>query len=64
MSRKTGFYSGFTIGDERGDYGQITKFHGYMTQFKFSDKYNDNNLPLNDNKFIYINKNNEVWAMV
>ena len=35
-----------------------------MTQFKFSDKYNDEDLPLNDGKFIYINKNNEVWAMV
>ena len=64
MSSKTGFYSWFTIGDERGDYGQITRFHGYMTQFKFSDVYNDKDLPLNDGKFIYINKNNEVWAMV
>lgn len=54
-----------TIGDENGDYaGYNVKFYGYMTQFKFSDKYNDNNLPLNDGKFIYINKNNEVWAMV
>ena len=64
MSRKTGFYSWFTIGDERGDYGQNTRFCGYMTQFKFSDKYNDKDLPLNDSKFIYINQNNEVWAMV
>ena len=64
MSRKTGFYSWFTIGDERGDYGQNTRFCGYMTQFKFSDKYNDNDLPLNDSKLIYINQNNEVWAMV
>ena len=64
MSHKTGFYSWFTIGDERGDYGQNTRFYGYMTQFKFSDIYNDNDLPLNDGKFIYINKNNEAWAMV
>ena len=35
-----------------------------MTQFKFSDKYNDKDLSLTDGKFIYINKNNEVWAMV
>ena len=54
----------FTIGDESGNYNYNTKFYGYMTQFKFSDKYNDNDLPLNDSKFIYINKNNEVWAMV
>ena len=54
----------FTIGDESGSYGWDTKFYGYMTQFKFSDKYNDNDLPLNGSKFIYINKNNEVWAMV
>lgn len=54
-----------TIGDENGDYaGYDVNFYGYMTQFKFSDKYNDKDLPLNDNKFIYINKNNEVWAMV
>ena len=57
-------YDNITIGDENGNYGWDTKFHGYMTQFKFSDKYNDNDLPLNDGKFIYINKNNEVWAMV
>lgn len=54
----------FTIGDESGSYGWDTKFYGYMTQFKFSDVYNDKDLPLNDGKFIYINKNNEVWAMV
>ena len=54
----------FTIGDESGSFNYSTKFYGYMTQFKFSDKYNDNDLPLNDGKFIYINKNNEVWAMV
>ena len=54
----------FTIGDESGSYGYDTKFYGYMTQFNFSDKYNDNDLPLNNSKFIYINKNNEVWAMV
>ena len=54
----------FTIGDESGSFGYNTKFYGYMTQFKFSDKYNDEDLPLNNNKFIYINKNNEVWAMV
>ena len=54
----------FTIGDESGSFGYSTKFYGYMTQFKFSDKYNDNDLPLNNNKFIYINKNNEAWAMV
>lgn len=57
-------FSNFTIGDENGNFGYDTQFYGYMTQFKFSDKYNDNDLPLNDNKFIYINKNNEVWAMV
>lgn len=54
----------FTIGDESGSFGYDTKFYGYMAQFKFSDKYNDKDLPLNDDKFIYINKNNEVWAMV
>lgn len=54
----------FTIGDESGSYNYSTKFYGYMTQFKFSDIYNDNDLPLNDGKFIYINKNNEAWAMV
>ena len=54
----------FTIGDESGSYGYDTKFYGYMTQFKFSDKYNDEDLSLNVSKFIYINQNNEVWAMV
>lgn len=55
----------FTIGDENGDYaGYNVKFYGYMTQFKFSDIYNDKNLSLTGSKFIYINKNNEVWAMV
>ena len=54
----------FTIGDESGSYGYGTKFYGYMTQFKFSDKYNDKDLPLNDSKFVYINQNNEAWAMV
>ena len=54
----------FAIGYEAGNYGVDVGFYGYMTQFKFSDKYNDNDLPLNDSKFIYINKNNEVWAMV
>ena len=54
-----------TIGDENGDYaGYNVRFYGYMTQFKFSDKYNDNDLPLHNSKFIYINKNNEIWAMV
>lgn len=54
-----------TIGDENGDYaGYNVKFYGYMTQFKFSDIYNDEDLSLNGSKFIYINKNNEVWAMV
>lgn len=57
-------HNNITIGDENGNYGWDTKFHGYMTQFKFSDKYNDVDLSLNGNKFIYINKNNEVWAMV
>lgn len=57
-------HNNITIGDENGNYGWDTKFHGYMTQFKFSDKYNDNDLLLNDSKFIYINKNNEAWAMV
>lgn len=54
----------FAIGYEAGNYGADVGFYGYMTQFKFSDKYNDNDLPLNDSKFIYINKNNEAWAMV
>ena len=57
-------YNNITIGDENGNFELDTKFHGYMTQFKFSDKYNDKDLFLNDSKFIYINKNNEVWAMV
>ena len=59
-----------TIGDENGDNaGYNVKFYGYMKQFKFSDIYNDEDLSLKDlslngSKFIYINKNNEVWAMV
>lgn len=57
-------HNNITIGDENGNYGWDTKFHGYMTQFKFSDKYNDEDLSLNGSKFIYINKNNEAWAMV
>lgn len=54
----------FAIGYEIGNYGVDVGFYGYMTQFKLSDKYNDVDLSLNGNKFIYINKNNEVWAMV
>ena len=54
----------FTIGDESGSFGYSTKFYGYMTQFKFSDKYNGKDLSLSGSKFIYINKNNEVWAMI
>ena len=57
---------GFTIGDENGDSNYKINFQGYMTQFKLSDIYNDEDLPLEDeeSKFIYINQNNEVWAMV
>lgn len=57
-------FSTFTLGDVNNDSGRDTKFYGYMTQFKFSDKYNDEDLSLIGSKFIYINKNNEVWAMV
>lgn len=57
-------FSTFTLGDVNNDSGMDTQFYGYMTQFKFSDKYNDNDLSLTGSKFIYINKNNEVWAMV
>lgn len=53
-----------TIGDEAGTYKWGTGFYGYMTQFKFSDKYNDVGLPKDNSKFIYMNKNNEAWAMV
>ena len=53
-----------SIGHEASNSGYNIGFYGYLTQFKLSDVYNDNDLPLNDNKFIYINKNNEVWAMV
>lgn len=52
-----------TIGNEAGNYGADVGFYGYMTQFKLSDIYNDRDLPLSS-KFIYINKNNEAWAMV
>ena len=57
---------GFTIGDENGDSNYTVSFQGYMTQFKLSDVYNDEDLLLEDegSKFIYINKNNEAWAMV
>lgn len=58
---------GFTIGDENGDSNYTVSFQGYMTQFKLSDVYNDEDLLLEEDeesKFIYINKNNEVWAMV
>lgn len=54
----------FAIGYETGNYGVDVGFYGYMTQFKLSDKYNDEDLSLIGSKFIYINKNNEVWAMV
>ncbi len=54
----------FSIGNEAGNYGLNVGFYGYMTQFEFSDEYNKRDLLLNDSKFIYINKNNEVWAMV
>ena len=54
----------FAIGYEAGHYGVDVGFYGYITQFKFSDKYNDEDLSLISSKFIYINKNNEVWAMV
>lgn len=54
----------FAIGYEAGNYGVDVGFYGYMTQFKLSDKYNDEDLSLNGSKFIYINKNNEAWAMV
>ena len=56
---------GFTIGDENGDGNYNINFQGYMTQFKLSDVYNDEDLLLEneESKFIYINQNNEVWAM-
>ena len=54
----------FAIGYEAGHYGVDVGFYGYITQFKFSDKYNDEDLSLIGSKFIYINKNNEAWAMV
>ena len=56
---------GFTIGDENGDGNYKINFQGYMTQFKLSDVYNDEDLLLEDeeSKFIYINRNNEVWGM-
>ena len=56
---------GFTIGDENGDSNYKINFQGYMTQFKLSDVYNDEDLLLEDeeSKFIYINQNNEVWGM-
>ena len=57
-------YPPFTIGNEAGNYGLDVGFYGYMTQFEFSDKYNDVSLLKDNNKFIYINKNNEAWAMV
>ena len=60
----TYLYKPFAIGYETGNYGADVGFYGYMTQFKLSDKYNDKDLSLIGSKFIYINKNNEVWAMV
>ena len=56
---------GFTIGDDNGDGNNKINFQGYMTQFKLSDVYNDEDLLLEDeeSKFIYINQNNEVWGM-
>lgn len=60
----TYLYKPFAIGYETGNYGVDVGFYGYMTQFKLSDKYNDVDLSLNGSKFIYINKNNEAWAMV
>ena len=56
---------GFTIGDENGDGNYNVNFQGYMTQFKLSDVYNDEDLLLEEeeSKFIYINQNNEVWGM-
>lgn len=52
-----------TIGHEAGTMGLSVGFYGYMTQFKFSDKYNDKSLSKSVSKLIYINKNNEAWAM-
>lgn len=63
-STNTYLYKPFAIGYEIGNYGVDVGFYGYMTQFKLSDKYNDEDLSLSGSKFIYINKNNEVWAMV
>lgn len=57
-------FSTFTLGDTNNNSGMSTQFYGYMTQFELSDEYNKRDLPLNDFKFIYINKNNEAWAMV
>ena len=63
-STNTDLSKPFAIGYEAGNYGVDVGFYGYMTQFKISDKYNDEDLSLIGSKFIYINKNNEVWAMV
>lgn len=60
-----GFHqNGFTAGGENGSGTVDANFYGYMTQFEFSDEYNKRDLLLTNSKFIYINKNNEVWAMV
>ena len=63
-SKNTYLSKPFAIGYEAGNYGVDVGFYGYMTQFKISDKYNDEDLSLIGSKFIYINKNNEAWAMV
>lgn len=56
--------NGFTVGGENGSATADTNFYGYMTQFKLSDVYNDKDLLRENSKILYINKNNEVWAMV
>lgn len=56
--------NGFTVGGENGSGTADANFYGYMSQFEFSDEYNKRDLPLSEDKFIYINKNNEAWAMI
>lgn len=58
-----GFANGLTIGDEQGNFGWVTQFNGYMTQFKLSDKFNANTLPL-ENKYLYIAQDGSVWGNV
>lgn len=50
--------TGFSVGGANGHADYDANFYGYMMDFRLTDEYNAGN------KFIYINKNNEVWAMV